>query len=278
MSEPSVVAFDMSRSSYVKPDASELRNLVTRVYRDVVGAHEDLPSVQGDGASIVFSSAFPCWDVLDHTVSIEDFAGRELHHVWVVDSLDGSRNVAHEFPFYATTLALVDANSEESLIGLTYLPWSRETFFAIRGGDSYRNDWAPSSRLTVSNRSLADCLVYVEFPNANRPVASTGESFERECGLVTATLLKDAADTRNGDRVVRACIRREGRLRSIRGLQPHHALGDDSRRHFVGDGGERRGNRWARRRGYPPMRCRLVDSDARPSPAPRSFIGQIDEG
>lgn len=112
-------------------------------------------------------STCPCWDVQDPSVSIDTFAKSPDPRVWMIDSLDGSRNVAHMFPFYATTMALVDASSQEPLIGLTYIPWSRESFFAIRNGGAYHNDWDKSSRLKVSDRSLASSLVYLEFPNAD---------------------------------------------------------------------------------------------------------------
>jgi fructose-1,6-bisphosphatase/inositol monophosphatase family enzyme/class 3 adenylate cyclase len=131
-------------------------------------------------------SKYPCWDVANNNVRLSEVAKGKNGRVWVVDGLDGSRNVAHEFPFFATTLALIDAHSEMPLIGLTYLPWSRESFFAVRGGGAYRNGWSRGSRLSVLDRPLATAQIYLEFPNKDRSGSARGKRiFDEECQLAT---------------------------------------------------------------------------------------------
>jgi len=172
-----------------------LRNSDTK---RLLGERKDLapvsriqPQIWDHLKSSLKRSAFNCLDVLDPSASINNFAESDPPYVWLVH-LDGSRNVAHGFPFFATTLALVDAKSEEALVGLTYLPWSGESFFAIRGGGAYHNSWADSSRLKVSNRSLARSIVYVEFPTTDRlrHNANTTKAFSRECELVAQLFSK----------------------------------------------------------------------------------------
>jgi len=58
--------------------------------------------------------------------------------VWIIDPLDGTTNFAHNFPWFAVSIALYAENS--SRIGIIYHPIQDELFCAVRGGGAWLND------------------------------------------------------------------------------------------------------------------------------------------
>jgi myo-inositol-1(or 4)-monophosphatase len=79
--------------------------------------------------------------------------------VWIIDPLDGTTNFAHNFPWFAVSIALYDKG--ESHVGVIYNPMQKELFCATRAGGAWLND----RRLKVSEIfSLQNALVATGFP------------------------------------------------------------------------------------------------------------------
>ena len=79
--------------------------------------------------------------------------------VWIIDPLDGTTNFAHNFPWFAVSIAFYDKGS--SKVGVIYNPIQHELFCATRNGGAWLND----QRITVSEIfSLQNALVATGFP------------------------------------------------------------------------------------------------------------------
>jgi myo-inositol-1(or 4)-monophosphatase len=95
-------------------------------------------------------------------LSEESFAAYEktpAAPVWVIDPLDGTTNFAHNFPWFAVSIALSDRGG--SRLGVIYSPIQEELFCAARGGGAWLND----RRVHVSEVfSLQNGLVATGFP------------------------------------------------------------------------------------------------------------------
>ena len=79
--------------------------------------------------------------------------------VWIIDPLDGTTNFAHNFPWFAVSIALYEKG--ESHAGVIYSPIQKELFCATRAGGAWLND----RRIKVSGvSSLQNGLVATGFP------------------------------------------------------------------------------------------------------------------
>ena len=79
--------------------------------------------------------------------------------VWIVDPLDGTTNFAHNFPWFAVSIALYAESSSQ--VGVIYNPIQQELFCATLGGGAWLND-VP---IRVSEISLLqNALVATGFP------------------------------------------------------------------------------------------------------------------
>jgi len=79
--------------------------------------------------------------------------------VWIIDPLDGTTNFAHNFPWFAVSIALYDRGG--SCVGVIYNPIQKELFCATRAGGAWLND----RRITVSEVfALQNALVATGFP------------------------------------------------------------------------------------------------------------------
>lgn len=78
---------------------------------------------------------------------------------WIIDPLDGTANFIHGLPHYSVSIALVDGN--EPLLGVVYHICTKDIFWAIRGGGTFRN----SEKVFVSNtKTLGESLLATGFP------------------------------------------------------------------------------------------------------------------
>ena len=95
-------------------------------------------------------------------LSEESFASYEKvpeEPVWIIDPLDGTTNFAHNFPWFAVSIAFYDRG--KSQIGVIYSPIQEELFCATRTGGAWLND----QRIKVSEVSaLQNALVATGFP------------------------------------------------------------------------------------------------------------------
>ena len=75
------------------------------------------------------------------------------NRTWIIDPLDGTTNFAHQFPFFAVSIALEVEN--EITIGIVYNPCRNEFFQAVKGQGAYHNQKPVHvSQTTVLNESL----------------------------------------------------------------------------------------------------------------------------
>jgi len=89
--------------------------------------------------------------------------GRDPHHRWIVDPLDGTLNFLHGIPQFAVSIALQYRG--EMLAGVVFNPATDEMFSAERGNGAYLND----RRLRVSARdSLADAVIGTGIPHRGK--------------------------------------------------------------------------------------------------------------
>lgn len=78
---------------------------------------------------------------------------------WYIDPIDGTTNYAHNYPFYAVSIALAYKN--EIILGITHAPMLNETFIAAKNKGAYLND----KLIKVStNKSLELSLLATGFP------------------------------------------------------------------------------------------------------------------
>ena len=76
---------------------------------------------------------------------------------WIIDPIDGTRDFVRGNRFWCVLIALEEA--DDSLVGVAHFPMLDETYWAVRGGGSYRN----GERLRVS---AIDSIVGASFsPN-----------------------------------------------------------------------------------------------------------------
>ena len=102
---------------------------------------------------------------------------------WIIDPLDGTTNFAHNFPWFAVSIAFVDEG--KSQVGVIYSPMQDELFCACRGCGA----WLNGRPITVSgSKTLQQSLVATGFPyaiheNSTNVMAVLGEVLPRVQGV-----------------------------------------------------------------------------------------------
>lgn len=98
---------------------------------------------------------------------------------WIVDPLDGTTNMIHDYRFSAVSIAL--CIGKKPVTGLIWQPFSRELFFAERGAGAFLN----GERIHVSDTPFDRALVAVGTAPYDEELAETGirlaGDFLREC-------------------------------------------------------------------------------------------------
>ncbi len=85
---------------------------------------------------------------------------------WIIDPLDGTTNFAHNFPWFAVSIALYESGGSQA--GVIYSPMQAELFCGVRGAGAWLND----QPITVSGiAALQEALLATGFPYdvAKRP-------------------------------------------------------------------------------------------------------------
>ena len=60
-------------------------------------------------------------------------------YVWSIDPLDGTGNFAHGNPNYSVSIALIDQDAGEPVVGVVYAPETDEMFYAAAGNGAFEN-------------------------------------------------------------------------------------------------------------------------------------------
>ena len=128
-----------------------------------------------------------------------DFSGR----VWILDPVDGTTNLIHDYKMSAVSLGLLD--NGEPVLGIVYNPFTDELFYAEKGKGAYLN----GARIKVS---AADKLF-------NALVAFGTSPYEKELADINFKIIKEmylkSGDIRRSgsaalDLVYIACGRTDG--------------------------------------------------------------------
>lgn len=96
-----------------------------------------------------------------HIISEEFDANPKIDkgYYWIIDPIDGTTNLIHNYPHFCTTVTLV--KNSEPIIGITYNPVTKDLFRAQKGKGAFLND----RRISVSkNDVLQKCILGFGFP------------------------------------------------------------------------------------------------------------------
>ena len=111
----------------------------------------------------------------EHGILSEERAPEEGNgYRWIIDPLDGTTNYAHNYPFFAVSIAL--EREGRLLLGVVYLPVFEELFFAERGRGATLN----GEPIRVSRTpKLREALLATGFPYAIERIGLNLKLFER---------------------------------------------------------------------------------------------------
>jgi myo-inositol-1(or 4)-monophosphatase len=102
-------------------------------------------------------NAFPDDNILSEEAGAQN--SPTTARTWIIDPLDGTTNFAHGFPFFAISIAL--QLERKPVLGVVYIPASRELFEASRGRGAFLNK-KPIRVSTIAR--LGDALLGTGFP------------------------------------------------------------------------------------------------------------------
>lgn len=123
--------------------------------------------------------------------------------IWVLDPVDGTTNLIHNYHYSAISLALLDGG--ESVLGIVYAPYSDEMYLAQKGKGSYLN----GQKIHVSEaKTMKESLISVGTSPYYKDEAE--ENFK-----IFMHIFKDCQDIRRGgcaslDMAYVACGRIDG--------------------------------------------------------------------
>jgi len=145
---------------------------------------------------------------------LSEEAGEYRHRperVWLLDPLDGTTNFAHQFPFFAVSIAL--EIEKQIALGVVFNPLCGECFHATLGGGAFLNETPISVSRT---RTLQDSLLGTGFPyNIHHEPDRVLESFRK-------FLVRAQGVRRPGSAALDLCYVAAGRLDGFweEGLKP----------------------------------------------------------
>ena len=102
----------------------------------------------------------------------EEYADRrEAKFEWVVDPTDGTTQKALGIPYFSISIALVDKEKHETLVGVVFNPITGEMYHATKGGGAfYKNiKTCHDHRLKVSDSMEFRQLIAITNPNMDIP-------------------------------------------------------------------------------------------------------------
>ena len=104
----------------------------------------------------IISAEFP-----DHNFLAEEDGGSftPQDKLWIIDPLDGTTNFIHDLKHSAVSIAYFDKN--EVKIGVIYLPYDDEIFYAVKGKGAFLNE----SKISVSKENdISKSLIATGMP------------------------------------------------------------------------------------------------------------------
>lgn len=80
--------------------------------------------------------------------------------IWIVDPLDGTKNYINGFEIFAVSVALMDREKDEILVGAIYIPMLDKLYWASKSNGAFMN----GNKIFVSNRSRELAIIATGFP------------------------------------------------------------------------------------------------------------------
>ena len=93
---------------------------------------------------------------------------------WIVDPLDGTTNLIHEYRMSAVSIALCE--NRQPVLGLIWQPYTREMFFAEKGRGAFLND----RPIHVASTPFSEALVSFGTAPYNEELEETGIAMAAE--------------------------------------------------------------------------------------------------
>jgi myo-inositol-1(or 4)-monophosphatase len=106
-------------------------------------------------------------------------------YIWVLDPIDGTANYSRSYPYFCTTVCLLEKKESRyhTLLGATFDPVRNEIFSAIRGQGAYLN----GDRIQVSSNKIMEQALFVTGFAAERD-AQKDAVFDRFVNLTRKSL------------------------------------------------------------------------------------------
>ncbi len=141
---------------------------------------------------------------------------------WVIDPIDGTVNYLYQLPHWCVSIALVEEETDQGLVGVVTAPSLNTMFVAARNSGSYRVTGSTVQQLKVSSqRDLSQSLVGTGFGYASARRAHQAQ--------VLTGMLPNVRDIRRlGSCALDLCLVASGELDAYyeRGVKPwDHAAG-----------------------------------------------------
>ncbi len=100
-------------------------------------------------------------------------------HRWLIDPIDGTTNFAHAYPFFCTSIALLE--NDKRVLGVVYNPVADELFLA----ESAKGAWLNDKKIHVSRTAnLVESLLATGFPpSSSNSLENNMEQFRYLTGI-----------------------------------------------------------------------------------------------
>ncbi len=98
---------------------------------------------------------------------------------WIVDPLDGTTNMIHDYRLSAVSIALCE--NKEPVTGVIWQPYTRELFYAEKGGGAYLNGQPIHVSDTPYSRALVAVGTAPYYEELQKPGMAMALSFLHDC-------------------------------------------------------------------------------------------------
>lgn len=146
----------------------KLKDIVTKA-SELMLTHTFSITEKGDIANIVTSSDLAVQEFLCKKLATlipgsgflceeENINDTSKEYTWIIDPIDGTANYARGIDQCAICVGL--RHNSEMVMGVVYIPRTKEMFHAIKGQGAFRND----SPIHVSDRPFANAVMFTALP------------------------------------------------------------------------------------------------------------------
>lgn len=125
---------------------------------------------------------------------------------WVIDPIDGTTNYLYDLPFWCVSIALIQIETNEPLVGVVFAPALGEMFVASAGFGAWKITGEETKQIFTSNTTeLSQSLMGTGF-------AYAAEHRQKQAGVLTHVLPRVRDIRRMGSCAIDLCEVASGRL------------------------------------------------------------------